>query len=294
MKRKMKVRFGIILALLSAFLYAFNFIIEKKYITETDSFSILFLMYLGAGIGLFIIHLISKKRKKKKKDLKNRLTKKEVPFVLLIVICELAASFLTIEAVKIVDASLVSLLSVFEIIATAFFAFLITKKPMAKNELLSTILMIIGFIILNFKSGILSNVGLGSLLVIGGCIFWGIENNITALISAKEPAFFTSIKCTSVALFYLVFALLSNGIDLYHPILLILGFFTYGLGILFYTLSTKYLNANKTTIIFSFMPMFGVILAVFIYKELLTPTFMISFVFMLCAILCINVGIEEE
>lgn len=289
----MKVRLGIVLALMSEFLYAFNVIIEKKYVNYSDSFSILFMMYLGAGLGLLIIHLISRQRKKRKNDTKNKLTKKEIPYVLLIVICELLASLLTIEAVKIVDASLVSLLSVFEIIATSIFAYFIVKNPIEKNEIISTILMIIGFIILNFKSGVLSNISLGSLLVIGGCILWGIENNVTALISDKEPAYFTSIKCTSVAIFYLVFAFWNGGIDLSHPILIILGFFTYGLSILFYALSTRYLSASKTTIIFSFMPMFGVILALFIYKEVLTVSFIISFVFMLSAILWINTGIEN-
>ena len=58
---KTKDNIGLFLALISACLYAFNVIIEKKYIGNLSSEKILFLMYLGAGVGLYVIHLCSKK-----------------------------------------------------------------------------------------------------------------------------------------------------------------------------------------------------------------------------------------
>ena len=297
MRRSIKSRFkkhmGLALALASAFLYAFNVIIEKKYVSAISSESILFLMYFGAGLGLSIIHLFQ--RKKKKISDANRITKKEVPKIIIIVFCELFASLLLIEAVKIVDASVVSLLSVFEIVATAVIAYFLFKEPLEKKDIISIILMIIACIILNFKEGVFGKIGLSSLLVIGGCACWGLENNVTASISRKEPAFFTSIKCASVSLLYLLFALGNGTLSFTFPILILFGFFTYGLSILSYAISTKYLGANKATLIFSISPIFGVILAVLIYHDQLTISFLISIFIMIFALLLINTkDLEEE
>ena len=54
---------GLLFAILSAFLYAFNVIVEKFYINSIDSNNILFLMYLGAGIGLYVVHKTIKKER---------------------------------------------------------------------------------------------------------------------------------------------------------------------------------------------------------------------------------------
>lgn len=276
---------GLTLSLISAFLYAFNVIIEKKYISYMSSEQILFLMYFGAGLGLYLLHLFSKKSKKIKSE---KLTKKEMPKVILIVICELVASFLIIEALKNVNASLVSLLSIFELIMTSICAYFLFNDPIERDELIAIILVVVASIVLNFKEGIFSSVGLSSLFVIVACLCWGIENNITALISSKEPSFFTSIKCGAVSILYLIIILIKGDFYISNCILIVIGFFTYGLSILAYALSTKYLGASKATLVFSFSPIFGVILAILIYGEKITHSFMLSLVLMIMAILFIN------
>ena len=72
MKIKNKKNIGMILTFLSACLYAFNVIIEKKYVRFESCNKILFLMYLGAGIGLYLIHKLSSKSSNKS----QKLTKK--------------------------------------------------------------------------------------------------------------------------------------------------------------------------------------------------------------------------
>ena len=285
MKKKALTNVGLLLALVSACFYAFNVIIEKKYVDRISSEKILFLMYLGAGIGLFLIHLLTRKKYKEKE---NKITKKEIPKIITIVVCELLASFFIIEAVKNINASLVSLLSIFEIIMTSLCAYLIFKDPIEKNEVIAVVLVLLGSFILNFKHGILSSISLNSLLVVLACFCWGIENNVTAAISSKEPAFFTSIKCSAVALLYLILVIIKGDFAFNYPILIIFGFFSYGISILAYAISTRYMGASKATLVFSFSPIFGVILAFIIYGEQLTLTFLISTILMIMGILFIN------
>ncbi len=276
---------GITLALMSAFFYAFNFIYEKMFLTKVSGESILFLMYFGAFAGLYTIHLFSKNLNKSNK---NKITKKEVPKVLIMILCELFASLLIIEALKIVNAGLVSLLLVFEIVMTSIIAYLIFKEPIKNNDLISIFLIIIGFIILNFNPNSIKEISVSSLLVIGACLFWGVENNITGLISSKEPSLFTSVKCLAVSILYLIISFFHGTLDLSYPILMFYGFMSYGLGMILYALSTKYLGANRATLVFSFNPIFGVFLALVIFKEQITITFLISLIFMISAIICLN------
>ena len=285
MNKKASTNIGLLLALISTCFYAFNVIIEKKYINIISSEKILFLMYLGAGIGLYFIHLLTRNKYKEKE---NKITQKEIPKIITIVICELLASFFIIEAVKNIDASLVSLLSIFEIIMTSLCAYLIFRNPIEKNEVIAIILVLLGSFILHFKNDILSSININSLLVILACLCWGIENNVTASISSKEPAFFTSIKCSAVALLYLTLVIIKGDFSFDYPILILFGFFSYGISILTYAISTKYIGASKATLVFSFSPIFGVLLAFIIYKDKLTFTFLISAILMIIGILFMN------
>ena len=279
-----KRNIGILLALTSALLYAFDIVAERTYIDKLSSDNILFLMYLGAGVGLLIIHLLTRT----KTDIQNKITKKEVPKIIIIVICELIGSMLLIESLKKMDASLVSLLTIFEIVMTSFCAYYIFKEPISKKEVLAIIFVFAGGVVLNFQGDFLKGIGFGSMLVIAACFCWGIANNVTASISKKEPAFFSSIKCLSVALLYFILMIIKNDLTINHPILLLFGFISFGLGILAYALSTRHLGASKATLVFSFCPLFGAIYSFIIFKEVLTPTFVISAILMIIGILVMN------
>ena len=284
--KKIVNNIGLILALLSALLCAFNIIIEKKYINYISSEKILFLMYLGAGLGLFIIHLLTKH---KYKASENRITKKEIPSIVTIVLCELGSSFFLIEALKKIDASLASLLIIFELVMTSICSWLIFNDKIKKNEIIAIVFVLIGSFILNFKDGIFNTMNIYALLVILACLCWGISNNVTALISSKEPALFTSIKCISVSILYLIIVIIKKDLSSFnYPILILLGFLTYGISILSYAISTKYLGAYKATLVFSFSPIFGVLLSFIIYKETLTISFIISTILMIIGIAFMN------
>ena len=81
---------------------------------------------------------------------------------------------------------------------------------------------------------------------------------------------------------------------LYPEFLFFYGFFTYGISILSYAISTKYLGVNKATLVFSFSPIFGVLLALIIYGDPINIEFVISTILMISAILLINKDFNKE
>ena len=81
-----KGRTGAILyALLAAVFYAVNVPVSKILLNHVEPTTMAALLYLGAGIGIGIMSLFGKKEKR------DRLTKTDLPFVIGMIILDIAA-----------------------------------------------------------------------------------------------------------------------------------------------------------------------------------------------------------
>ena len=111
----------------------------------------------------------------------------------------------------------------------------------------------------------------------------GTWKQLNSCVNQKNIPILIFYKCLTISLFNLLFfiknanliSLISN-----NYILLIIGFFSYGLSFLFYAYSTKKIGANKTAIIFSFSPFFSTILSFLLFKDHLSIVVLISLIFM--------------
>ena len=115
---------------------------------------------------------------------------------------------------------------------------------------------------------------------------WGLENNLTAKVSDKNPLLLVFYKCFAVAIFNLLFILNINIFELFinNWFLLVIGFFTYGISILYYVYAINYIGISKTSIVFSFSPVFGALISLILFKEKITIYFVISLILMLMGI----------
>ena len=91
-----------------------------------------------------------------------------------------------------------------------------------------------------------------------------------------------------VSLLYFGLIVVKGDFSFSYPILILFGFFSYGLGVWLYAVSTKYLGASKATLVFSFSTIFGAILAFIIFNEVITYTFIISAILMIIGIMIMN------
>jgi len=101
---------------------------------------------------------------------------------------------------------------------------------------------------------------MGSLLVFGACLCWGIENNCTRMISHKSSVEIVVIKGTFSGLGSLLVALMIGEHIPSVPwmvCVLLLGFVAYGLSIHFYVMAQKDLGAAKTSAYYSIAPFLG-------------------------------------
>ena len=270
---------GFVFSFLSAFLYGLNVPIAKYYLNVLSSSSLLFLLYLGSTIGMFIILLGYKKH------LVFTLSKIKIIYLVGVIICDIIASLLIVSSLNYLNASVVSLLSIFEIAATVIASKIVFKNKINKNLIISLICVSIGGILLSFDGDSEFKFSLAILFVLGATLLWGFENNFTAKVSEDNPILLVFCKCLFVTLFNLIILFISTNslaIIFDYWYLLIIGFFTYGVSILFFAYGTKYIGASKTSIIFSLSPIFSTFLSLIIFKENLNFLFIISFIFMLC------------
>ncbi len=206
-----------------------------------------FFLYFGASIGMALIILFNKNRKSS-----FILDKKMKYQVFGVVLCDMSASLFIVESLKYLSASVVSLLSVLEIGATILISVVLFKKKISKKLLLSLISVTIGGMLLSVDGLFNDKLSLMVLLVVVATILWGTENNLTASVSDKNSLALVFYKCLGVAIFNLIFIIDSNILSLVfnNLYLLLIGFFTYGLSILFFAYGTKFIGAGRTAIIF--------------------------------------------
>ena len=278
---KKNERKGLLFAFLSAFLYDLNVPVSKYSLKTLSTNEILFLLYFGSAIGLFLLMLFNKKQKFSLKPQKG-----ESIFIIGVIIFDILAALFIVESLKYIDASTVSLISILEIGFTIVISHFIFKTKISKNLIIAVILVSIGGILLSFDSSTEFKLSIASMLTVFATACWGLENNLTAKVSDKNPLLLVFYKCFAVAIFNLLFILNINIFELFinNWYLLVIGFFTYGISILYYVYAINYIGISKTSIVFSFSPVFGALISLILFKEKITIYFVISLILMLMGI----------
>ena len=264
-------------ALLAALLYALSSPISKLLLEFVGPTLMAACLYLGAGFGLLLV-------KKTKKTKEEKLEKKDMPYVVGMVVLDIIAPILLMMGLTITSSSNAALLNNFEIVATTVIAYFIFKEKISKNLLIGIILVLISSIILTFDISSLS-FNLGSVLVLLAAIAWGFENNCTKMISNKNPIDIVIIKGIFSGLGSLIISIIINEFTLNYYLIfaLILGFFSYGLSITTYIYAQRHLGASKTSAFYAVNPFIGTLLSLIIFKDMPNFNFVIALVIMMIA-----------
>ena len=100
-------------AILAAALYAINVPLSKLLLNYVEPTMMASFLYLGAGLGLFIYGLVEKRVGRKER--KESLTKKELPYTIAMVVLDIMAPILLMLGITMTNSANVSLLNNFEI-----------------------------------------------------------------------------------------------------------------------------------------------------------------------------------
>jgi len=130
---------------------------------------------------------------------------------------------------------------------------------------------------------------LGNLLIVGACLFWGIDNNLSRFLSKKRDIILvTGLKCFIGGLALLIISFLL-GINLSVPLitipyLLSVGAFSIAFSILLFLFALRKIGSMRTGVIFSTSSIFGAVLALAVLRETFTLLQLIAGLVMLLGV----------
>ena len=265
---KSTTRTGILLAILAAALYAINSPLSKLLLDHVPSTLMAGLLYQGAGIGMLLIALIRRLRRSPRSE--EPFTRSDIPFVLAMIALDIAAPILLLLGLSATTAANASLLNNFEIVATALIALCVFREAISPRLWGGIIFVTASCALLSFEDVSALRSDAGSLLVLGACVCWGIENNCTRRLSGKDPLMIVLLKGVFSGTCSLVIGLClgERPASLWAvAATLAVGFVAYGLSIFFYVYAQRMLGAARTGAYYAIAPFIGTALSLVIFRD---------------------------
>ena len=272
----------ILLAILAAACYGVSSPLSELLLKELSPVFMAALLYLGAGLGMLAVKAVTNMKKQEKKE--ARITKKEFPFVLGMIVLDIAAPILLMLGLTMTNSATVSLLNNFEIVATSVIALAIFKETIGRRLWIAITLITLSSILLSaYDLGNLS-FSIGVVFTLLACVCWGFENNCTRMLSLKDPLQIVIIKGLGSGTGAMLLAVATKTLSanmLYILFALLLGFLAYGLSIYFYILAQRELGAARTSAYYAIAPFIGVGLSFVIFRQGITSSFVLALAVMI-------------
>lgn len=269
---------AILAALGAALLYAVSIPLSPFLLRQTGPVMLAALLYLGAGAGMTLLSLICPVPRK------DRLTRRQLPFTLGMILLDIAAPILLMLGLACAPAAHVSLLNNFEIVATSLFALLLFRERISRRVWCAIFLITVASMLLSFEGAQSLRFSPGSLLVLGACLCWGLENNCTRALSQKSAVQIVQVKGLFSGLGSLLVARLAGeSLPDWRSLFaaMLLGFVCYGVSIFLYVRAQSVLGAARTSAFYSANPFLAAALSLLLLRQPLADAYPYALALML-------------
>jgi drug/metabolite transporter (DMT)-like permease len=263
---------GPAIALASAILFGASTPLAKLLLGDgLDAGLLAGLLYLGSGLGLSTVLL---GRKLSGATITEApLRRADLPWLGLVVLFGgLLGPLLLMIGLTTTAASSASLLLNVEGLATMAIAWIVFRENVDRRLLIGAFAILAGAVVLSWRGGP-AGFGWGALAIIGACLAWAIDNNLTRKLSSADPMQITAIKGVVAGSVNLALAL-ARGAALPHASAIgaaaVLGLFGYGVSLVLFVLALRQLGAARTGAYFSTAPFIGASLAILLFREPIT------------------------
>ncbi|MDB6066441.1 MAG: hypothetical protein JWR26_2649 [Pedosphaera sp.] len=184
-------------------------------------------------------------------------------------------------------ASTASLLLNLEGVFTALLAWFVFKENFDYRIAAGIALIAGGGVVLAWTGGPVDGPPWGSLAIIGACLAWAVDNNLTRKVSAGDPVQIAMLKGLVAGTVNVLLGLLSGGrlpgIGTLAAMGLI-GFVGYGISLTLFVLALRHIGTARTGAYFSTAPFVGAIIAIAVFGDSLTVTLLIAGIMMAAGI----------
>jgi len=258
---------AVLLALLSAILFGASTPFAKLLLGSASPWMMAGLLYLGAGLGLACVHLSRKILRLP--VIEAPLRRSDMPWLALVILSGgILAPLLLMLGLARSSAAGASLLLNLEGLATMGIAWVAFRENVDRRLLLGAFSILAAAALLSWHGS--ASLQLGTPLIAGACLFWGIDNNLTRKLSSADPVQIAMLKGLAAGGINLLLAA-AAGAHL-PPAATILaaclvGFLGYGVSLALFVLGLRHLGTARTSAYFSLAPFVGAVLAVILLGE---------------------------
>lgn len=258
---------GIAAALGAAALFGASTPFAKILLSDVTPWLLAGLLYLGSGIGLSLVRFLRGSKG-------NELARSDWPWMLGAVVSGgIAGPVLLMWGLAGTAASTASLLLNAEGVFTALLAWYVFRENFDRRIALGMAVIVIGAVILSWSGTVQVQSPWPPLAILGACLCWGIDNNLTRKVSLSDPFQISAIKglvagATNVGLALIVGITVPASDTLFMSV--IVGFLGYGVSLALFVIALRELGTARTGAYFSTAPFVGAIIAVPLLGEPIT------------------------
>jgi drug/metabolite transporter (DMT)-like permease len=262
---------GIVAALGAALLFGVGTPFAKLLLEATSPWLLAGILYLGAGIGLAALrwsrpaHAV-------------RLAPRDIGWLAgAIAAGGIAGPVLLMWGLSRSPASTTSLLLNGEGVLTALIAWFVFRENFDRRIALGMACIVAGALVLAWPhDGLTEEPGtsvLPVLAIVGACLAWAIDNNLTRQVSLADATFIAMVKGLAAGVTNVTLALAMGaalplaGVTLAGAAL---GFLSYGISLVLFVVGLRHLGTARTGAYFSTAPFVGALVAVVFMGEPLT------------------------
>jgi drug/metabolite transporter (DMT)-like permease len=265
---------AVVLALISAALFGVSTPAAKLLLGSVDPIILAGLLYCGAGIGVGLLRRVVRASMIDQAAAEASLQRHDMPWLAGAILAGgIAGPVLLMAGLTSTDASAASLLLTLEGVATALLAWFAFRENFDRRIAIGMAFLVGGALVLSW-SGTPSVANLmGPALIVGACIAWGLDNNLTRKVSLADPLQIVEIKGLVAGPVNLLLGLSVGGnLPDLSPMLVagFVGFVGYGISLALFVRALRYLGAARTGAYFSTAPFLGAIAAILLLAEPIT------------------------
>jgi drug/metabolite transporter (DMT)-like permease len=253
-------------ALLAAALFGVSTPAAKMLLGAIDPVVLAGLLYCGAGLGAAALRRLPMRASNAPQAPEQPLGRSDVPWLAGAILSGgIVGPLLLMAGLSRSHATTASLLLTFEGVATALMAWFIFKEPVNRRIALGMICLVAGAIVLAWTGAPSLGGLLGPLAIIGACVAWALDNNLTRKVSLADPLQIVELKGLIAGPANLALGLWAGaslppaGATIAAAVV---GVFGYGVSLALFIVALRHVGAARTAAYFSTAPFIGAVAAV--------------------------------
>ena len=259
---------GVMSALLAALLFGAGTPLAKLLLESVSPWLLAGLLYLGSGVGLTLYRRV-------RRAPAVRLPRNEVPWLLgAIGAGGVVGPVLLMLGLTGMPASGASLLLNAEGVFTALLAWFVFKENFDRRIALGMVAIVAGALVLSWPGEARFSGVWPALAILGACLAWGIDNNLTRKVSLTDATWIASVKGLAAGVVNLTLAFsLGASLPEWSSLAgaMVVGFLAYGVSLALFVVSLRHLGTARTGAYFSVAPFFGAVLAIALGEPVTVP-----------------------